>query len=79
MNYDSYQYDGAGDVADNSDAYYRVGMEYIDLENVIGAQQAGGAGGGGAVVDAALLQQQAMVHAAGGGDPTNMATETYAV
>ena len=73
MSYEEWQYDSAG-AADNSEAYYRVGMEYIDLENVIGAQQAADAGAGGGGV----LHQSMSVVQAGDSDAA-LATETYAV
>ena len=74
MSYEEWQYDSAAaGAADNSEAYYRVGMEYIDLENVIGAQQAADAGGGGGV-----LHQSMSVVQAGDSDAA-LATETYAV
>ena len=76
MSYEEWQYDSAG-AADNSEAYYRVGMEYIDLENVIGAQQAADAGGGGG---GGVLHQSMSVVQAGAGDvDAALATETYAV
>ena len=74
MSYEEWQYDSAG-AADNSEAYYRVGMEYIDLENVIGAQQAADAGGGGGV----LHQSMSVVQAGAGDVDAALATETYAV
>ena len=75
MSYEEWQYDSAAaGAADNSEAYYRVGMEYIDLENVIGAQQAADAGGGGGGV----LHQAMSVVQAGDSDAA-LATETYAV